>query len=164
MFQASQDPLLISGSGLTAQRLRLDLIAGNLANANTVRAEGGEPYRRKLALLETIPTPAGAEGFWARLRTFLSGRIPKVGRSPASPGPEGGVRVLRIVEDSSPFTLKYEPGHPFADEEGYVRYPNVDPIAEMVDLISAQRAYEANGAAIEVARQMASRALEIGRI
>lgn len=133
----------ISGSGLSAQRLRLDVIANNIANAETTRsgrvdAQGRPlPYRRRAVVFAENGGP-----FLELLR---------------------GVRVAAIVEDTTPGRLVYDPDHPDADAQGYVRMPNVNIIAEMVDLVSATRAYEANITALEAFKQMCTRALEIGR-
>ncbi|MCS6830113.1 MAG: flagellar basal body rod protein FlgC [Armatimonadota bacterium] len=139
--------LRISASGLTAERLRLDVIADNLANVNTTRTAAGGPYRRKVAILEERPT-----GFADLLGTRVA---PVVGR--------GGVRVAAIAEDASPPQRVYNPGHPDADAEGYVLTPNVNVVTEMVDMITATRAYEANVTAMNAAKQMALRTLDIGR-
>lgn len=138
----------ISASGLTAQRLRLDIIANNLANVETTRTEAGGPYRRQVAV------------FAARQdNTF--GRYMDQALAERSPGQ--GVRVTRIDEDPSPFERRYQPGHPDADDEGYVLYPNVNVVTEMVDMISASRSYEANAAAFNASKGMALKALELGR-
>lgn len=140
----------ISGSGLTAQRLRIDVIADNIANAETTRSgsidENGRPlpYRKKNVVLEAIPSP-----FFSIFK----------GMENNTPG----VRVKAIVEDQSPFPLVYKPGHPNADPQGYVRMPNVNVVEEMVDLISATRSYEANVSALNASKEMFMRALEIGR-
>ncbi len=129
--------LRVSSSGLSAERLRMDLIADNLANANTTRTPDGQPYRRKVAIFQPItPTP----------------RMP------------GGVRVAQIAADSTPPRIVYEPGHPDADANGYVAYPNVDIVHEMVDLITASRAYEANIQAFNAAKNMFMRTIDIGRV
>ncbi|NMB44872.1 MAG: flagellar basal body rod protein FlgC [Firmicutes bacterium] len=133
--------LRISGSALTAERLRMDTIANNLANANSTRTEAGGSYQRQVPVFATRvegqPTRAGFRG--------------------------GGVRVVGIHADLSPGRRAYEPGHPDADPEGYVEYPNVNVVTEMVDLITATRAYEANITVINSSRNMALKALEIGR-
>lgn len=141
----------ISASGLTAQRLRLDIIANNLANAETTRTETGGPYRRQVPVFEARRAP---ESFSAVLDQLTEAGDRFDG---------GGVRVVGIQEDQSPFRLRYDPGHPDADAQGYVRLPNVNVVTEMVDLISATRAYEANVTAINSAKSIISRALEIGR-
>ena len=139
--------LRISASGLTAERLRLDVIADNLANVNTTRTATGGPYRRKVALLQERPT-----GFADLLGIPLA---PTTGR--------GGVRVVAIAEDTSPPQRVYNPGHPDADANGYVLMPNVHIVTEMVEMITATRAYEANVTAMNAAKQMALRTLDIGR-
>lgn len=146
--------LSISASALTAQRLRMDIIAANIANATTTRGRfvdgQWEPYQRKMAVVE----PRGQNAF----DRFLANAMGNEGQSPAQ-----GVRVAAIVEDQSPFRLVYDPSHPDANEEGYVRLPNVDLTKEMVDLLSATRAYEANVTAFNAGKNMDMKALEIGR-
>lgn len=141
--------MAISGSALTAERLRLDIIANNLANANTTRTALGGPFRRQMVVL----SPRGEQ---------VQFRYPGLDAPEAFSGE--GVRVAGIVEDSSPFRRVYDPGHPDADSAGYVLMPNVNVVTEMVDLMAATRAYEANVAAISAARSMAESALEIGRL
>lgn len=131
----------ISGSALTAERLRMDAIANNLANANSTRTEDGGPYQRQVPVF-------AAQAAQQALGNGFRG---------------GGVRVVGIHADPSPPRLVYEPGHPDADEEGYVAYPNVNIVTEMVDMISATRAYEANITILNSSRNMAQKALEIGR-
>jgi len=140
----------VSASGLTAERLRLELIANNIANAETTRTAEGGPYRRQVPVFQ--PRSRGA--FAAFLDAYRSG---------SAHGPGDGVRVVGVVRDQSPPRMRYDPSHPDADDEGYVAMPNVDVVTEMVDLVSASRAYEANVSAIEAAKRMALRALEIGR-
>jgi flagellar basal-body rod protein FlgC len=139
--------LRISASGLTAERLRLDVIADNLANVNTTRTAAGGPYRRKVAVLEE--RPIGFADLLGVQPTLATGR--------------GGVRVAAIVEDANPPQRVYNPGHPDADPDGYVLMPNVNVVTEMVDMITATRAYEANVTAMNAAKQMALRTLDIGR-
>lgn len=135
----------ISASGMTAERLRMDMIANNLANANTTRTAEGGPYRRQV--------PVFAPREMSRSLARRSG-VAFTGM---------GVRVVGIYEDDAPPRLVYDPQHPDADENGYVQMPNVDVVREMVDLISASRAYEANITAFNTAKSMAMRALDIGR-
>jgi flagellar basal-body rod protein FlgC len=143
----------VSASGLTAQRLRMDIIAENIANVNTTRTADGGPYRRKTVLFEEI---GGADPF-----SMMFANITGMGGS--IPAPQGmGVRVSRIVEDNSPGLLTYDPTHPDADELGYVRMPNVNIVEEMVNMIAATRSYEANITAMGTVRTMISRTLEIG--
>jgi flagellar basal-body rod protein FlgC len=141
--------LEISASGLTAERLRMDVTAENLANAQTTRGANGQPYRRKEVVLQEAPGSFGAS-----LSKAMGG-----GES----GSTGGVQVAGVVQDSSPLKRVYDPGHPDADAQGYVSMPNVDTVTEMVDLISASRAYEANVTAMNAAKQMFSHTLELLR-
>jgi flagellar basal-body rod protein FlgC len=138
----------VSASGLTAQRLRMDIISQNIANINTTRTENGEPYRRKTVLFEERKEQVP-------FSTVLKNSIEQHNSS--------GVRVSAIVEDNSDFQTVYDPEHPDADENGYVRMPNVNIIEEMVNMISANRSYEANVTAINTNKSMALKALEIGR-
>ena len=138
----------VSASGMSAQRMRMDLISQNIANANTTRTENGGPYRRQTLLLGTDTNIS--------FSNYLSGA------SKDSFG-EGKVKIHGIVEDKSDFKRVYEPDNPEADEEGYVLYPNVDIVTEMVDMISASRSYEANVTASTASKNMAMQALNIGR-
>lgn len=135
----------ISASGMTAERLRMDTIANNLANAETTRTAEGGPYRRQ------------APVFAARLERSVAGRF----RGQQFRGT--GVRVVGIHSDDRPPRLVYDPHHPDANEDGYVAMPDINVPREMVDLISASRAYEANITAFNTAKNMAMRALDIGR-
>ncbi len=140
------DSLAISSTGLSAQRLRMNLISSNMANVNTTRTETGEPYKRKDAIFEAVQ----AGGF----KEALDERLGQSG---------GGVNVARIIEDNKPFVEKYDPGHPDADENGYLRLPNVNIVEEMVNMISASRSFEANATAVRATKDMAAIALEIGK-
>jgi flagellar basal-body rod protein FlgC len=144
--------LNITASALTAQRLRMNVISSNMANVDTTRARfvngQWEPYRRKLVVMEPRQ-----EGFSTYLQTAMNSR--------ASVG--NGVKVTKIIEDQTPFKLVYDPSHPDADRDGYVRLPNVDPLKEMVDLISATRSYEANVTVFNATKGMLMKALEIGK-
>lgn len=142
-----------SASALTAQRLRMDVISSNLANAETTRAsqtENGQwqPYRRKMVEFQ----PKG-ETFQSHLQMAMG----------ASSTPAEGVEVSEIQKDDSPFKMVFNPNHPDADENGYVAMPNVDPLKEMVDLMSTTRSYEANVTAMNASKSMLMKALEIGR-
>ncbi|HOJ58910.1 MAG TPA: flagellar basal body rod protein FlgC [bacterium] len=140
----------ISASGMTAQRIRMDVIANNIANANTMVTAEGTPYRRREVILEA-PGRTFAESMSTARR-----RLNRVIGS--------GVTVQKIVEDRSPmaFTQVYDPGHPFADGNGMVLRPNVNVTVEMVNMIDASRAYEANITAFNSYKQMAQKALQIG--
>jgi flagellar basal-body rod protein FlgC len=146
------DALNVSATGLTAERLRMDVTAENLANAQTTRGADGQPYRRKEVVLSEVQSG----GFGAQLAKA-------VGAGSASGSQPGGVEVSGIAQDQTPGKLVYDPGHPDADAKGYVRMPNVDTVAEMVDLISASRAYEANVTAMNAAKQMFSKTLDLLR-
>ena len=144
----------ISATALTANRLRMDTIAENIANVNTTRTADGGPFRRKAVLFEEI---RDNDPF-----SLVFNNIFGNGRN--VPAPQGmGVRVSSIVEDATPGLLRYDPGHPDADEYGYVHMPNVNIVEEMVNMISASRAYEANITAMSVARTITQRTLEIGQ-
>ncbi len=143
----------VSASGLVASRMRMDVISSNLANVNTTRTENGEPYRRK----QVVFAEQG-DSFQRLLHRSIAEQQPQGGK---------GVVIKKIVSDPSPFKLVYDPTHPDAIQEGemagYLQMPNVNVVSEMVDMISATRAYEANVTAINSAKSMAMKALEIGR-
>src|SRR5215210_6604897 len=144
------DAIDISGSALSAERLRMDVTAENLANAQTTRGANGQPYRRK----EVVLQEAGGQGtFGAALKVALGN----------ASSPARGVQVAGIVEDSSPLKRIYDPGHPDADANGYVTMPNVNTVTEMTDLISSSRAYEADVTAMQTAKQMFIKTLDILR-
>lgn len=136
-----------SASGMTAERFRLDIISNNLANANTTRTKDGGPYRRQSPIYMprdpkfTIPFPR-------------RGTESQVGN---------GVRVVGVNHDQTEPRMVYDPYHPDSNKEGFVAYPNVNVVREMVDMISASRAYEANVSAMGAAKQMFSKALTIGK-
>ena len=132
------DPFLclkIAGSGLMVQRLRMNIIASNIANAETTRTSDGKPYRRKDIFVMSVPVDNGVYSI-----------VP-----------------VSIINDPRPFRVVYDPSHPDADKNGYVKLPNVTPIEEMINMISAVRAYEANVAVINNTKSMISKALEIAR-
>ena len=151
------DAIDVAGSGLSAERLRMDVVAGNLANAQTTQGANGGPYRRREVVLQEASPPGASFG------DALSGAMggPTAGASGSSP--VNGVQVAGIVEDQAPLRRVYDPGHPDADAQGYVSLPNVNPVTEMVDLISASRAYEANVTAMQTAKTLFSRTLELLR-
>lgn len=156
--------LEISASGLTAERLRLDVIAGNIANANTTRTAAGGPYRRQVAVLgaRADTRPAGFGNLLTLAMQAAGVQVPGVADT-AEPLVGAGVRVAYLATDNRPFRLKYDPTHPDANADGYVQLPNVDPLTEMVDLMGATRAYEANVTALNATKSLLARALEIGR-
>ena len=134
--------LEISASGLYAQRRRMDVIASNLANIETTHTKKGGPYRRKMVVM----SPKPVEDFNKALTLQAE-----------------GVKIDDIVEDKSPFRKAYNPSHPDADKNGYVLKPNVDLVVEITNMLMARRAFEANIAAIKSTKQMALKALEIGK-
>ena len=136
-----------SASGLTAERLRMDVISNNIANVNTTRTAEGGPYRRQMVVFQSRETDP------LSFSQILSQQT-EVG---------SGVRVNGIIKDNSPLRRVYEPNHPDADRDGYVELPNINVVAEMVDMISATRSYEANVTAINSAKSMAAKVLEIGK-
>lgn len=127
----------VSASGLTAQRTRMNIASSNLANVSTTRTEDGGPYKRRDVVLESTPGAPGTGVY--------------------------GVEVADIKEDAAPPRMEYDPGHPDADAKGYVAYPNVNMVEEMVDMITASRAYEAGITALGTAVSLAERAISIGR-
>ena len=140
--------LNISGSALTAQKFRMDIISQNIANAKTTRTENGEPYRRRITILSE---KTDKQDFKSSLSAAMEDNSPQ------------GVVVSQIVEDQSDFVAEYSPEHPHADENGYVMLPNVNTVQEMIDMMSASRAYEANITAFNATKSMAQNALDIGR-
>ncbi len=142
--------LHIGLSGLTAQRLRLDLISNNIANAQTTRTEQGGPYQRQ----DVVFLAEGQNGFLPKL---VAARRSQEGSL------QGGVQVAQITTDTETGARVYDPTHPDADADGYVTYPNVDIVVEMTNMLSATRSYEANLASVEASKRMALKALEIGR-
>lgn len=146
----------ISATGLTAQRLRMDVIANNIANADTTRTPQGGPYRREMVQLSPMYAPASFSDYMNQFQQAGSG-MPSSGVQTGA-----GVQVDGIVQDSSPFTLVYDPTNPDA-VNGYVQMPNVDIAVEMTDLVTATRAYEANVTAFDAAKQMAVSALALGK-
>lgn len=134
-----------AASGLTAERLRMDVISNNIANANTTRTSEGGAYRRQIVIFE----PRSGQSFAQILSKEMDSG--------------SGVKVSGITKDNSPTRRVYDPNHPDADQEGYVEMPNINVVSEMVDMITATRAYEANVTAVNAAKSMALKALEIGR-
>ncbi len=162
--------LRISATGLRGQRVKMDVVAENLANAETTRTDAGTPYRRqravfqqvldqKLGRLRALRNRAGGDERLTLTQTS-AGHLGGGARPPTTM--EAGVAVeVATAPDASEFRVVYDPGHPDADEEGYVLLPNVNVITEMVDMITASRAYEANISAVQAAKEMFRQALEI---
>ena len=135
----------VTATGMTAQQLRMDVIAQNIANANTTRTQDGSAYRRKTVVFEERDTTS----FDHILNGYMSNYEPN------------GVKVTKIVEDPSDLRLVYEPDNPDANEDGYVEYPNVDTVTEMTNMIDSSRSYEASATAFNAAKNIASKGLEL---
>lgn len=145
------DALNVSASGMTAERTRMDVVANNLANAQTTRGPDGQPFRRQEVTLQ------------AESSSFASVLSSEVGARARTSGKPQGVRVVEVAEDPTPNRRVYDPGHPDADADGYISLPNVNPVTEMVDLIASSRSYEANVNAMQTAKQMFSKGLDLIR-
>jgi flagellar basal-body rod protein FlgC len=145
------DALTISASALTAERRRSEVIAANMANANTTRtADGSGPFHRK----EVVFSAQGASAFQLQFASMTN--------LPHAPGRDPGtVRIAAVVNDPSAPVMRYEPGHPDANKDGFVAYPNINPVEEMVDLMSSVRAYQMNASAITATKQMMQQAIDI---
>jgi flagellar basal-body rod protein FlgC len=138
--------LEVNGSGMTAERQRAQVVVSNMANAQTTHTPEGGPYKRQLVVFRT-----------QHQAQFPTMTLASLEVRPAAEG----VRVERVVADKKPPVLRYEPGNPDADAQGYVAYPNIDPIEEMTDLLGAVRAYELNASAVQAAKTMIQQSLEI---
>ena len=136
----------VSGSALTAERERAEVVASNMANAETTRAGKGGPYQRQEVVFGS--TPAGSSTFAERLASLDHGSAQ-------------GVRVVQVVSDPTPPVRRFDPSHPDADAQGYVAYPAINPVQEMVDLMGAARAYQLNVSALQSTKQMIQQSLEI---
>jgi flagellar basal-body rod protein FlgC len=139
--------LELSGSALGAERQRAEVVASNMANAQTTRTPQGGPYRRQLVVFQAQRTP--------RFSLALAGGLQREHSS--------AVRVAAVVPDGRPPVMRFEPGHPDANAEGYVAYPQVDPIEEMTDLLGAVRAYELNASAVQATKNMITQSLDLLR-
>ena len=139
----------ISASGLSAQRTRLNIISQNIANANVTRTAEGGPYRRQITVFSAAP--------------FVSHLQQAIDQPPYRADPRRGVLINEVKNDPTPFKRVYDPAHPDADDEGYVNMPNVEIVSEMTNLINASRSYEAIISAVTASKNMALKALEIGR-
>jgi flagellar basal-body rod protein FlgC len=143
----------VSASALYAQRLRLDTISNNIANAQTTKTDEGGPYKRQDVVFTAASSKSG-------LPDFIANRL---GSSVPAGQNDKGVQVAKIITDESEGAKVYDPSHPDADENGYVTYPNVDLVTEMTNMLSATRSYEANLAVVDASKSMALKALNIGR-
>lgn len=142
------DAMNVSASGLSAERTRMDVTAANLANAQTTRGPDGQPYRRKEVVLQSQDAS-------------FAGVLSRVGGNVRSTG--AGVRVAEVFEDPTPNRRVYDPGHPDANAEGYIELPSINPVTEMVDLIASSRAYEANVTAMQTAKSMFTKSIDLLR-
>ena len=140
--------LEVSGSALAAERWRAEVVSANMANAETTHTAEGGAYHRQLVVFRGRPMP--------RFPMLLT----RLHHAPGH-GVEGGVEIERVVADQTPLPRRFEPGHPDADTAGYVTYPNVNPVLEMTDLLSAVRAYQLNAAAVQAAKSMIQQSLQI---
>jgi flagellar basal-body rod protein FlgC len=136
----------VSGSALQAERLRAEVVASNMANANTTRTPAGGPYQRQEVVFESAASDQGV--FANHLLSQTNGSI-------------GGVKIAAVVTDKSPGLRRYDPGHPDADKNGYVTYPDINPLTEMVDLMSATRAYDLNSSAVQATKNMIDTSIDI---
>lgn len=159
----------ISASGLRGQRTKMDVVAQNLANAETTQTADGTPYRRQRAIFEQVLGQKIERNQQKLGRTPVENRLAVTNPGHLTGGPRsettttgGGITSeVAVAPDASEFRVIYDPGHPDADEEGYVLMPNVNPITEMVDMITASRAYEANISAVQTSKEMFNQALKI---
>ena len=138
----------VSGSGLTAERERAEVVASNMANAETTRTPNGGPYHRQEVVFRS--TPEGNPSFAERLAS-----------ASIADGSVQGVQVVQVATDPTPPIRRFDPSHPDADKDGYVSYPAINPVQEMVDLMSAARSYQLNISAIQSTKQMIQQSLEI---
>ena len=147
-----------SGGAMQAERMRAEVVAANMANAETTRTAAGVPYRRQEVV---FAANAGDPGFLDAMSGSASAQA--AGAPAASPAVAPGVHIAQVVEDPAPPLRRYDPGHPDADAEGYVAYPDINPLTEMVDLLGATRAYGLNGSAVQAEKGMIASALEIAK-
>src|ERR1700761_8751857 len=136
----------ISGSALAAERERSEIIAANMANAETTHNQAGGPFHRREVVFEA---PGSSSFRLALSHTDLGGPVP------------GSVHISEVIDDPSPAIMRYQPGHPDANKEGYVAYPAINPAAEMVDLMDSVRAYQLNASAVAATKQMIQQTIEI---
>jgi flagellar basal-body rod protein FlgC len=143
-----------SGSAMQAERMRAEVVAANMANAGTTRTESGGPYKRQHVVFAANRTDE------AVFHSFSNATRPAL---QSDTEPAGGVHVAQVIEDSAPPLKRYDPGHPDAGQDGYVAYPDINPLTEMVDLMGATRAYGLNSSAVQAEKGMITSALEIVR-
>lgn len=142
----------VSGSALQAERLRAEVVTSNMANANTTRTPSGGPYQRQEVVFESAAPDQGA---------FAGHLLSESGGISGNDGEIGGVKIAAVVSDKSPGLRRYDPSHPDADKNGYVTYPDINPLTEMVDLMSATRAYDLNSSAVQATKNMIDSSIDI---
>jgi flagellar basal-body rod protein FlgC len=145
-----------SGSAMQAERARAEVVAANMANAETTRTASGGPYRRQHVVFASNPT---LENFAGSLGEATGSTLQSANASE----PPGGVHIAQVFEDNAPPLKRYDPGHPDAGPDGYVSYPDINPLTEMVDLMGATRAYGLNSSAVQAEKGMITSALDIAR-
>jgi flagellar basal-body rod protein FlgC len=151
----------ISGQGMSVQRMRLSSVAKNIANANTTKGPNGKPYEREVVVVRAKPNTQFDEALNEHISLSKTTSVHSDAANEGTYPQDNTVLTAKAVRDSSPPRMVYDPSHPDADENGYVEYPNVNIVTEMVEMISAQRAFEANTSVIESAKNVAKYSLEI---
>lgn len=151
----------ISGQGLSVQRMRLSAVAKNIANANTTRGENGKPYEREVVVVRAIPQSPFGQELDTRIKLIRTEGAHAPNAEPYSYPGDYNVLKAKTARDNTPARLVHDPSHPDADENGYVRYPNVNIVTEMVEMISAQRGFEAGTNVIESAKNIARDSFDI---
>lgn len=149
-----------TGSAMQAERMRAEIVAANMANAETTRTESGGPYKRQHVVFAANQPDSefGGSGFGGLMRKVMSGTS-----DAQELNPPGGVHIAEVFEDPGPAMKRYDPGHPDAGPDGYVAYPDINPLTEMVDLMGATRAYGLNSSAVQAEKGMITSALDIAR-
>jgi flagellar basal-body rod protein FlgC len=150
----------VSGSALKAERIRAEVVAANMANAETTRTADGTPYRRRHVVFSSAPGE-GPEALDFRAHLLSDDGSGFAARFPADRAAPGGVEVTAVVADRASAVKRYDPQHPDADKDGYVAYPDIDPLTEMVDLMGATRAYGLNSSAVQATKGMINASLDI---
>ncbi len=155
-----------SGSAMQAERIRAEVVAANMANAETTRTESGGPYRRQMVVFAANQGKSAFQNVLSNASGVETstgiGSMPSLPEAAESAGARG-VHVVQVVADTAPPLKRYDPGHPDAGPDGYVSYPDINPLTEMVDLMGATRAYGLNGSAVQAEKSMISSALEIAK-
>jgi flagellar basal-body rod protein FlgC len=151
----------ISGQGMTVQRMKLSATAKNIANANTTKSTDGQPYKREVVVVQAIDQSPFAQQIQNQISLNSNSASHGSEIHPTKDRENTQVLSAAVKQDTTPERLVYDPSHPDADEKGYVHYPNINIVTEMVEMITAQRAFEANTAVIEAAKNIARNSLEI---